>query len=534
MKKTALFFLLSGFAMQSSAQGNLSGDLMMNVNFFQRDSSINAANNPLYDNLLSGGEAWLSLRYSYKGFNAFVRADAFHNSNLYKPEANFTQYGIGAWSVSKEIKNLTITGGYIYDQIGSGILFRAYEDRGLLIDNALVGLHLRYQLSDRFMVKGFTGQFKDVSKFNRYDPIVKGINAEGDFQIGEDVHLIPGVGAINRTLDVERVNVIASGINGEPKVEDRFIPKYNTYAFTAYNTLTAGAISWYAEGSYKTHEAIFRDGKYRDLPGSVLYTSFGYARKGVAVNLNAKRTENYVLRANLQGEDLLAQRGSISWQPVIARIRPQRLLARYTPASQDLSELALGGDILLSPNDDLDINLNYTHINTLADTALYREAYVEANYRGIKNLQIQLGVQYLQYNQELYQVKPNVPMVEAITPFFEIVYKIDDKKSIRTEWEYMHTDQDYGSWLFGLVEFNIAPKWSFAVSDMYTMNLNPKNPSGLTEPQHYYNVFMAHTKGPHRFTLQYVRQVDGINCTGGVCRYEPAFSGVKFAVTSSF
>ena len=385
MKKAVLLFLLSGFVYKTSAQGNLSGDLMMNVNFFQRDSSINAANNPLYDNLLSGGEGWLSLRYSYKGFNAFLRADAFHNSNLYRPEAAFTQYGIGAWSISKEIKNLTITGGYIYDQIGSGILFRAYEDRGLLIDNALVGLHLRYQLADNIMVKGFTGQMKNVSKFNRYEPVIKGLNAEGDFQLGEKVHIVPGIGALNRTWDAERINQIASAINDEPEVENRFVPTYNTYAFTAYNTLTAGDISWYAEGSYKTHEAIFKDGRYRDLPGSVLYTTLGYARKGIAVNLNAKRTENFSLRANLQGEDILGQRGSISWQPVIARIRPQRLIARYTPASQDLSEMAVGGDVLVSPNDDIDMMFNYTHINTLADTALYREAYAEINYRGFKN-----------------------------------------------------------------------------------------------------------------------------------------------------
>ncbi len=541
MKKAALLFLLWGFAWKSAAQGNLSGDLMMNVNFFQRDSSINAANNPLYDNLLSGGEAWLSLRYSYKGFNAFLRMDALHNSNLYQPERNFTNYGIGAWTVSKDFRNLTITGGYIYDQVGSGILFRAYEDRGLLIDNALVGLHLRYQFGDRFMVKGFTGQMKDISTFNRYEPIVKGINAEGDFQLGENAHLISGIGALNRTLDVERINVIASSINTELEVKDRFVPTYNTYAFTAYNTLTAGAFSWFVEGVFKTHEAVripdegsLQNERYRDVSGNVLYTSVAYAQKGVAVNLNGKRTENFSLRGNLQGDEPLAQRGSISWQPVIARIRPQRLMARYTPASLDLSEIALGGDVLLSPDDKLDMNINYTHINTLNDVALYREAYVEANYRGIDNWQIQIGAQYLQYNQSLYQVKPNVPMVEAITPFFEVVYKINDKKSIRTEWEYMHTEQDYGSWLFGLVEFNIAPKWSFAVSDMYTMALNPDNPSGLRDPQHYYNVFMAHTNGPHRFTLQYVRQVDGINCTGGVCRYEPAFSGVKFAVTSSF
>ncbi|MBS1590120.1 MAG: hypothetical protein JST52_10955 [Bacteroidetes bacterium] len=534
MKRTIIVAMMVATSVCAKAQGSFSGDLQTNVNFFQRDPTINAANNPLYDNLLSGGEAWLSARYSYKGFTGFLRADAFHNSNLYKPEAAFTQYGIGAWSISKEIKKLTITGGYIYDQVGSGIMFRAYEDRGLLIDNALVGLHLRYQLNDHIMVKGFTGQMKNVFKFNRYEPIVKGFNAEGDYQLGENVHIVPGIGALNRTWDPDRINQIATAINNLPDVKSRFVPTYNTYAFTAYNTLTAGNFSWYAEGVYKTHEAIFKDGRYQDLSGSVLYTTLGYARKGIAVNFNGKRTENFSLRANLQGEDILAQRGSIAWQPVIARIRPQRLMARYTPASQDLSEMALGGDVLVSPNDNIDLIFNYTHINTLADTSLYREVYGELNFRGVKNWTFQIGLQYLNYNQALYQVKPNAPMVKALTPFIEVVHRINDKQSIRTEWQYMYTKQDYGSWLYGLVEFNIAPKWSFALSDMYTVDLNPHNLSGLTSPQHYYNIFVARTQGPHRFTLQYVRQVDGINCTGGVCRYEPAFSGVKFSVTSSF
>ena len=75
MRKITFLLLLSLAAVRSYGQGGtLSGDLMMNVNFFDRDTAINAANNPLYDNTLSGGEAWLTLRYNYKGFTAFVRA----------------------------------------------------------------------------------------------------------------------------------------------------------------------------------------------------------------------------------------------------------------------------------------------------------------------------------------------------------------------------------------------------------------------------------------------------------------------------
>lgn len=525
MKKLITSFVLALAGMQGYAQGTLSGDLMANVNFFQRDSAINAANNPLYDNYLSGGEAWLGLRYNNKGFTATLRADAFHNSNLYNPTQALNGFGLGAWSLSKDIDNLSITAGYIYDQIGSGILFRAYEDRGLLIDNALVGLRLKYKLTKNISLKGFTGQHKFL--FDRYQPVVKAFNAEGDFSIGKKVHIQPGIGVLNRTLDKTSMDVVVSTINSQDTAT-RFVPRYNMYGFTAYNSLTAGDFSWYVEGSYKTHEAISKDNYLQDLEGNVLYTTLGYAVKGIAVNVTGKRTENFVMRTS-PNEVLL--RGLMNWQPIVARMRPQRLMARYTPASQDVSELALGSDVLIAPNDDISITLNYTHINTLNDVKLYREAYFDAEYRGWDDFIVQIGTQYMHYNQEIYQVKAAVPIVESLIPFFEVTYRINDKQSIRTEWEYQFTEQDYGSWIFGLIEYNIAPNWSISLSDMY--NTAP-GPSSTTGAHHYYNAFAAYTKGPNRFTLSYVKQVEGINCTGGVCRYEPAFSGVRFGMTSSF
>lgn len=530
MKKTALFFLLVILSAKTFGQGTLSGDVMMNANFFQRDTAINASDNPLYDQYLSGGEGWLTLRYNYKGFTAFVRADAFHNSNLYVPTQAMTGFGIGAWSLSKDIKeDLTVTAGYIYDQIGSGIIFRAYEDRGLLIDNALVGLHLKYKLNDHINLKGFTGQSKFV--FDRYAPVVKGINAEGDFDLGEKAHIIPGIGAVNRTLDEVSMGRIVSTINVQDSAT-RFVPKYNTYAFSVYNTLTVGDFSWYVEGAYKTEEAIlYTDDLLHKLDGNVVFSTLGYARKGIAVNVTAKRTENFVMRTS-PNEVLI--RGLLNWQPIVARLRPQRLMARYTPASQDISEQAVGTDVIITPNENIDFTLNYTHINTLNDVKLYREAYAEAEYRGFDKVILYGGVQYIEYNQEIYQIKPGVPLVKAITPFVEATFIFNDKVSLRTEVEYMSTQQDYGSWVFALAELNIAPKFSFALSDMYITQLNAHNPSGISSPQHYYNIFAAYTKGPHRFTAAYVKQVDGINCTGGVCRYEPAFSGLKLTLTSSF
>jgi hypothetical protein len=133
-----------------------------------------------------------------------------------------------------------------------------------------------------------------------------------------------------------------------------------------------------------------------------------------------------------------------------------------------------------------------------------------------------IGVQFQMYNQSIYEVKPNVPNVQTITPYIEYNYHINDEKTLRMEAQYMHTKQDYGSWLFLLGEYSIAPKWVLTVSDMY--NVLPKKTSAL----HYPTLAAAYTQGATRFSLAYVKQVEGVVCTGGICRLEPAFSGIRF------
>lgn len=522
---TALFTIFS-FEGFSQGAGSLSGDIMANVNFFQRDPAINADSNLLYDNLLSGGESWMSVRYSNYGFTGFLRVDAFHNSNLRNPTQPMSGFGIGAWSISKEWKGLTATGGYIYDQIGSGLLFRSYEDRGLLIDNALVGLELKYQLMPNLMIKGFTGQQKNV--FERYDPIIKGLNIEGDWQVGKKAHITPGIGGLNRTLTKDEIDNVSTNINNMPEGE-RFSPPYNMYAFTAYNTLTLGDFSWYIEGAYKTKEAV-NDfvGKLHGTDGNIVYTTLGYARKGIAVTLTGKRTEHFVMRTS-PGET--GNFGMVNWQPIVAQLRPQRLISRYSPAALEYSEIAGSANVLYSPNDNTDINLSYTHINTLEDEKLYREVYGEANFRGLgEKILLDVGAQYLEYNQGFYLNESDKGTIYAITPFAELTYRVTQNQSLKVDVQYMSTEQDFGSWAYLGLEYAFAPKWSFAASDMY--NTVPKR-DDITG-RHFYNLFVAYTAGAHRFTLAYVKQVEGVNCTGGVCRYEPAFSGVRLGITSSF
>lgn len=544
MKKVIILFFALCLTVKVSAQGSFSGDLMVNQNFFQTDPKITPSNS-LYNNYLSGSEGWLSMRYNTNGFTFSVRADEFNNSNLANPGQAMTNFGLGAWNVTKETKDLSISMGYIYDQIGSGILFRTYEDRGLLIDNALVGLELKCKLNENINLKGFTGQQK--YQFSTYAPVIKGLNAEGDFSIG-NLHLLPGVGALNRTLDQSSMNKVASTIQAYDTLK-RFEPVYNVYAFTFYNTVSYKNLSWYLEGAYKTHEAIYDNNNMVDKDGNIEYTSINYGRKGIALSLTGKRTQNFVMLTS-PIETGLVNSGMLNWQPVVAVLRPERLMSLYTPASQNLSELATTANLQISPNDYTNMNFTYTQINTLDNKKLFRENYADISNQSLESWKFQAGVQYVEYNQSIYQGKSvdtaknstfSQPIIFSLTPFAEITYKINEKNSVRFEGNYNLTKQYYGSWVFLLLEYNLAPKFSFSVSDMYNIapnkgagNPNYTGSSFEGKPINYYSIYTAYTKGAHRFSIAYVKQVAGINCSGGVCRYEPAFSGVKATLTSTF
>jgi hypothetical protein len=229
----------------------------------------------------------------------------------------------------------------------------------------------------------------------------------------------------------------------------------------------------------------------------------------------------------------------------MARVNTYRLNARYNAATQELGELAVQADIRYSPNRKLAFNLNASNITDLNDVLLYREFYFDVTFKKDRVWTLTTGIQHQNYNQERFEFKPGVPNVQTITPFADFLYKFDRKTSIRVEAQYMHTGmdeaagykQDYGDWLFGLVELNVAPRWSFVVSDMYNAGPGKNSPSdenGKKLKLHYPRFDVFYTMKSNRLSLSYIKQVEGVVCTGGICRLEPAFSGVRVSVSSTF
>ncbi|MES2381395.1 MAG: DUF6029 family protein [Bacteroidota bacterium] len=550
-----LFCISLSFAQETDDKkdkGEFSGNFQNTNQFYVRDSTIGATTTQ-YQRQLSSSDAWLFLSYKYKGFKFNVRYDVFNNSPLFDPQQAFTQSGIGMWNISKDIDKFNVTVGYFYDQFGTGMVFRAFEDRNLGLDFAINGARVIWTPSTNTTIKAFTGLQK--FRFDIRPEVIKGINAEHRIEFTENFNIEPGASIVNRTIDPNTMNSITGAINSY-KLEDRFVPTYNVFLGNVYTTLNYKDFSWYVEYCQKSKEAFNnqKTGLMELRDGRVYYTSMSYSTKGLGINAQYKRIESFSFRTSpLENLNL----GMIAYLPSLTRQNTYRLLARYNAVVQELGENALGLEFTIKPQAEFfkkhqtTININTSIVtgkdafslsrinpfDTQTDTARYfREHYIDISHKFNKKFKAMLGFQYINYNQQLFELKDNsYDYVTAKTYFGEMTYKLTPTKSVRVEAQYLQTKQDLGSFINGTVELNIAPHYSFSIGDMVNVDRVQRNTqASSTDLVHYWNVFSSYTYKTTRLTAGYIKQVEGVNCTGGVCRVEPAFSGVRVTLQTNF
>lgn len=558
--KRIIILISASVAMQSigaqnNDKGTLSGNFRSIAQGYDRDDRIGASTE-VYKKQKSSADAWLFLNYSIKDYSFSLRYDLFNNSPLMNPQGVYNKQGIGFWQVSKTFGALNFTAGYFYDQFGSGMIFRAYEERTLGLDYAIQGMRVKYNYKN-LAIKAFAGQQKGNiftgDRFGVSPEAIKGVNAEYNFTVRRKVSFNTGVSGVNRTLDQATMNNVAAQINSQP-LESRFVPRYNAYAANGYARVNYKDFSVYGEYNYKTREAIYnQDGsQLNNRDGEILYTSLSYSKGGMGkkkqfslgANLQYKHIENFSFRTS-PNEQL--NNGLIAYIPSITRQNTYRLLARYNAVTQFLGENAMQGEFIITPKRGTSIVLNVSNVNSLksnGDSAgnakhLFREYYAELQHKLNAKLKGKFGVQSIFYDQSRFEQKvrdSTYQDVKSITPFFELTYKFNKTTSLRVEAQYLETGQDLGSFANAIVELNFL-HWSFSVGDM--VNTKPHRSSfskGVISEDilHYYSAFAQYTAGPTVINLAYLKQVQGVNCTGGICRVEPAFSGVRLSLSTSF
>ena len=553
MKKRLLLFLsfsiLGGLVAQAQdfiENTQVSGSFQTDAQYYMLDKGIGITD---LNGKKLGINGFGKVNYTNGNFSAGMRFEAFMPElNGFRSELN----GVGLANFFATYDNgfIGMTVGDIYDQFGSGLTFRTYEEWSLGMDNALRGARVVLRPAQGITLKAVYGRQRYFwapyleRDFNAddYRGIVRGADAEWDLN-QSIAALIP-----------ENVSAAAARIN----------LGYGNWAFGT-------------EYAYKINDpSAINNFIYKE--GRALLSSLSYSQKGFGAVLQVKRTDNMSFKSMYTGKqnDL-----DINFIPPINYTHTHSLPSMYTYSTQPNGEMAaqlqvnytipkgtaLGGkygtklafnmsqvnDIVrdsVSFGNAMALNqpgtLGYTSkFFAVSDHRFFRDINFEVDKKISKDWHLTAQYINLYYDIETIEGHAGSPVVKANIGFMDVTYKINKKQSLRLElqglWENeVHKGyeveesekKDYqkrGDWAFALLEYSINPHWSFSIADKW----NYGNPVEEYR-DHYFTGTVTYIKDATRVMLSAGRQSEGVVCVGGVCRTVPASSGVSLTVSTSF
>ncbi|MBY0478127.1 MAG: hypothetical protein K2Q24_10810 [Chitinophagaceae bacterium] len=123
---------------QTIDKGHLSGSLDSYTQFYQKDEKINAI---LPQDRVSSNN-FLKLDYNYKGFSAGVQFESYLPSIAGFPFTINESKLINRY-FKYNAKKFSVQVGDFYEQFGSGLVYRSWENRQIGINNALEGINVQ-------------------------------------------------------------------------------------------------------------------------------------------------------------------------------------------------------------------------------------------------------------------------------------------------------------------------------------------------------------------------------------------------------
>lgn len=506
-------------------KGNLSGSFETNTIYYIVDKGLSSS--PPEGRF--GSNNYLKLDYTKGRFSAGVQLEGYLPA-LYGYDIGTFGEGKKFMLANKYVRwqddNFTVHVGDIYEQFGSGLVFRSYEDRALGFNNSIEGVFASYNFNNYVTLKGLYGRPRLYDHYA--DSWVR----------GADLSL-----SINDMFDTYDwlLSVEGSFINrheNKANFPQEFITRANT-------NLYSGRLNFEYSGVSVSGEYV---GKSLDLflgqmvPGNAILAEVGYTGKGLALLGTFRRIKNMftpLTYGNGDNANNLGTGNNLNFIPALTR-QYTYLLTNLHPYIV-ASEGEIGGqfDAFYSFRSENDrrkrwsFHLNFSTFYTLGSEVMKSKLmWQDFNFDVERQWNKKLKTAFL------YSWQQTNPHGGAISPYgshifiYDMTYKINNTNSFRLELQYLYSpNKNYmqevneGDWVAALFEYNLAPNWSIYVSDMYNIDWTKV---------HYYNAGFSYSKGRTRVQLSYGRNRAGYICSGGVCRYTPAYTGFNLSLTSSF
>ncbi|MDB2632407.1 DUF6029 family protein, partial [Flavobacteriaceae bacterium] len=123
---------------------------------------------------------FLRLDYSISNqFSAGIQLESYAPENLLNNSKLYDKdLGVATYYLRYATKKLDVTLGYFYEQFGSGLILRAWEDRALGVNTAIRGARLIYYPSNSIKITTLYG--KQRKGFEVSDGDIFGVDAEID------------------------------------------------------------------------------------------------------------------------------------------------------------------------------------------------------------------------------------------------------------------------------------------------------------------------------------------------------------------
>ena len=505
---------------------------------------------------------YLLVNYQYKGFSAGIQAEAYAPGALLNYNPAFKGTNVGTWYAGYKTNKLELTAGYFYEQFGSGMIFRAWEDRNLGINTALRGGRVIYRPSDNVRLTALYGRQR--TGFNVADSDIYGFDS--DFNLSKLFK-----------FTVSDLSFGASYIGRYEKIDEARIPNP---AFDALTNALSGRVnfihnSFYASGEYdyKTKDGVLDVQNLIDpnfvKPGNALLVNAGYSKEGLGIDATFRRTENFKFLSEREPVNYDISSSSLNYNdrvlnftPALTKQHHSNLANIYVYQAQtkvDFSTTSImkagetGGQIdvfydfakgtKLGGKYGTKVAANISSWYNLPGTYRLSPAEYDTKFFGVgekyfSDYNIEVRKQLSEtwhtafYYMSQYYNKQWIEggdKVHANIVTGEATYNFTPSRSIRLEAEHMWADADKKNWAGGTLELNIDDKYSLYVWDIYNYGNDDPN-----KQIHYYNVGGAYRIGATRIAANYGRQRGGLVCVGGVCRYVPESTGISLQISTAF
>ncbi len=431
-------------------------------------------------------ENWIDVTYQLGAFRTGVMLNSQAPS-----EEGFRTNEIKHRYFEFNTGEVAIRAGHFYGLFGRGLVFNSYEDRTIRVDTRLDGLLASYK-NDRLAVTSFSGT-----------PLVREL----------DIRAVDAEYNLTRNL-----HVAATGMTYRPDDflgDDGSVHRENISAARVRETFGFG--DFYVERGWKTgwdYNPVNGETDY----GQALYANVNLYSGPFSASWEISDYDKFEVVSRADGIT------SLNRPPALAREFTWTLLNRAPHTLNANDEKGQNLDLMYTTPDGLTLLASGADIKRQDGSTVYQLGYFSAETERMGDFRLLTAFGY-QDSDGLRQT-----VAGEVTWFATADHAI----SLQAEQQHVRLGSEPGiergaydeQWF--KLEFETAPSWQYsAILELNNKFDEQRAPNEKSGPFPAGQITYTLARGGN-VNLWFGKRQAGFLCSGGVCKFEPAFEGVEF------